>query len=144
MQAWIAALSFIVGMTPFLADAGGASTPSTADQRAIRGIIESQLDAFQRDDSSSAFSYASPIIQQKFGSPENFMAMVEGGYAPVYRPREVEFLDARVKDGQTAQAVRFVGPDGKSVIAIYSMERQPDGSWRIGGVFLIATDETSS
>lgn len=144
MRAWIAALSFIAGLAPFLVHAGEASTPSVADQKAIRGIIEAQLDAFQRNDSSAAFSYASPIIQRKFGSPENFMAMVQGGYAPVYRPREVEFLDSRVKDGQTAQAVRFVGPDGKSVIAIYSMEQQPDGSWRISGVYLIATDETSS
>lgn len=144
MRAWIVALSFIAGLAPFLADAGGAGAPSAADQKAIRGIIEAQLDAFQRNDSSAAFSYASPTIQQKFGSPANFMAMVEGGYAPVYRPRQVEFLDSRVKDGQTAQAVKFVGPDGKSVIAIYSMEQQPDGSWRISGVFLIATDETTS
>lgn len=144
MQAWIAALSFIVGMTPFLADAGGASTPSTADQRAIRGIIESQLDAFQRDDSSSAFSYASPIIQQKFGSPENFMAMVEGGYAPVYRPREVEFLEPREEAGDILQPVRVTGPAGESVIALYRMQLQADGVWRIAGVVLIRTGERSS
>ena len=144
MRAWIAALTFIAGLAPFLAKAGELSVPSAADQKAIRGIIEAQLDAFQRNDSSAAFSYASPVIQQKFGSPENFMAMVQTGYRPVYRPREVEFLDSRVKDGQTAQAVRFVGPDGKPVVAIYSMEQQPDGSWRISGVFLIATDETTS
>jgi len=144
MRAWIVVVSFIAGLAPFLAHGGEANAPSAADQKAIRGIIEAQLDAFQRNDGSSAFSYASPIIQRKFGSPENFMAMVEAGYAPVYRPREVEFLDSRVKDGQTAQAVRFVGPDGKSVIAIYSMEQQPDGNWRIAGVFLIATEETTS
>lgn len=144
MRIWIVVLSFIAGLAPCIAHGGEANAPSTADQNAIRGIIEAQLAAFQRNDGSAAFSYASPLIQQKFGSPENFMAMVEGGYAPVYRPREVEFLDSRVKDGQTAQAVRFIGPDGKSVIAIYSMEQQPDGGWRIAGVFLITTDETSS
>ncbi len=144
MRAWIAALTFLAGLAPFLTEAGDVGVPSAADQKAIRGIIEAQLDAFQRNDSSAAFSYASPVIQQKFGSPENFMAMVQTGYRPVYRPREVEFLDSRVKDGQTAQAVRFVGPDGQPVIAIYSMEQQPDGSWRISGVFLIATDETTS
>ncbi len=144
MRAWIVALWLIAALAPALAHAGEAGAPGTVDQKAIRGIIEAQLDAFQRNDGSAAFSYASPNIQQKFASPENFMAMVEGGYAPVHRPREVEFLDSRVKDGQTAQAVRFVGPDGESVIAIYSMEQQPDGRWRISGVFLIATDETSS
>jgi hypothetical protein len=30
-----------------------------------------------------------------------------------------------------------VGPDGQAVIALYVMERQPDGSWRINGVYLL-------
>ena len=54
MRAWIVALSFIAGLAPFLAHGGEASVPSAADQQAIRGIIEAQLDAFQRDDSSAA------------------------------------------------------------------------------------------
>ena len=72
------------------------------------------------------------------------MAMVRGGYQPVYRPQSVEFLDARVIDGRTGQAVRFVGPDGRAVIALYTMERQPDGSWRIAAVQLIPAAELSS
>jgi hypothetical protein len=72
------------------------------------------------------------------------MAMVRGGYQPVYRPQSVEFLDARIVDGKTGQAVRFVGPDGQAVIAIYTMEQQPDGSWRIAAVQLIRTGEVTS
>jgi hypothetical protein len=122
--------------------------PAAADQQAILGTIRAQLDAFQADDGARAFSYATPQLRDLFGTPENFMAMVRGGYQPVYRPRSVEFLDARIVPGEgggrTGQAVRFVGPDGTAVIAIYTMERQPDGSWRIAAVQLVRTGEITS
>ncbi|MGD1879979.1 MAG: DUF4864 domain-containing protein [Kiloniellaceae bacterium] len=132
---------------PLSADAAQAEDvqrPAAADQQAIVGTIRAQLDAFRQDDGSRAFSYATPQLRRLFGTPENFMAMVRGGYQPVYRPQSVEFLDARVIDGRTGQAVRFVGPDGRAVIALYTMERQPDGSWRIAAVQLIPAAELSS
>lgn len=125
-------------------DAQGYSQPAPGDRQAILNTIQSQLDAFQADDGARAFSFATPRLRRMFGSPENFMAMVRGGYMPVYRPQSVEFLDARVVSGRTGQAVRFVGPDGVAVIALYTMEQQADGSWRIAGVQLIRTGEVSS
>jgi len=120
------------------------SQPIPADQRAILETIQAQLDAFQVDDHPLAFSYATPQLREMFGTPDNFMAMVRGGYMSVYRPQSVEFLDSRVVSGRTGQAVRFVGPDGTAVVAIYTMEKQPDGSWRIAAVQLIPTGEISS
>ena len=114
------------------------------DQAAIQSVIESQLAAFQRDDGTEAFSYASPGIRGRFGNAENFMAMVQQGYSAVYRPSEVDFLEARNYAGSIAQAVRFVGPDGQTVIAIYMMERQADGQWLIDGVRIIPVAETIS
>ncbi len=145
-------LSLFAGLLLCLAAAGlfrpahaqDYSTPPQADQAAIMNIIQSQLDAFQVDDGARAFSFATPQLRRMFGTPENFMAMVRGGYMAVYRPQSVEFLDARVVSGRTGQAVRFVGPDGIAVIAIYTMERQPDGSWRIAAVQLVPTGEVSS
>lgn len=144
MGRWIIRLALIAGLAPALAMAGELVTPGEADHAAIRGIIESQLDAFQQDDGTRAFSYASPGIRQRFGTADNFMAMVRSGYAAVYRPQEVEFLDSRVRGDIVGQAVRFVGPNGRSVIGIYTMEKQVDGTWRINGVQLIPIDETSS
>lgn len=122
--------------------------PAPQAQAGILATIQGQIDAFQKDDWPRAFSYATPKLRQLFGTPENFMAMVRGGYRPVYRPQSVEFLDARILPGEggdrTGQAVRFVGPEGKAVIAIYTMAQQPDGSWRIAAVRLIATGELSS
>jgi hypothetical protein len=121
-----------------------AARPGPADRQIIVGTIQAQLDAFRRDDGSGAFAYATPQLRRLFGTPENFMAMVRSGYQPVYRPQSVEFLDARPVEGHVGQAVRFVGPDGRAVIAIYTMVQQPDGSWRIGAVRLIATGEVAS
>lgn len=113
-----------------------ASAGEQAKQTAIIAVIQSQLDAFQRDDGAAAFSYAAPGIKAQFGTPANFMAMVRSGYMPVYRPQSVEFLDLVMYRGQPAQRVLFVGPDGEPVVATYPMEQQADGTWRIAGCIL--------
>lgn len=115
-----------------------------ADGNAIVSVIQSQLDAFKGDRAVEAFGYASPGIQAMFGTPDRFMQMVRTGYGAVYRPREVQFLDLVVEQGELAQRVLFVGPDGVPVIAYYFMERQPDGSWRISGVTLRPSNDRTT
>ena len=102
----------------------------------IRSVIDQQIDAFKRDDATGAYSFAAPSIQQIFPSAEIFMQMVRQGYQPVYRPRSFEFDELTEIDGKIVQPVRVVGPDGVPVTALYIMERQPDGSWKIGGCVL--------
>ena len=114
---------------------------SDADRSSIRDVVESQLAAFQRDDGARAFSYASPTVRRQFVTPERFMDMVRTGYAPVYRPREVTFRDVVVAGDVPAQKVLLVGPDGVPVMAIYPMQRQADGSWKIDGCFLVGVDD---
>ena len=109
-----------------------------ADRQAIRAVIERQLQAFLRDDGSAAFSYATPSIQGIFQTPDNFMSMVKNGYQPVYRPQAVTFRDIIDLHGAPAQRVLVVGPDGVPVIAVYPMQRMPDGSWLINGCYLLA------
>ncbi len=113
-----------------------AADLSPTDVAAIRAVVQSQLDAFQRDDPDAAFGYASPTIQDLFRTAEVFMAMVRAGYQPVYRPQQVRFQDVVSFRGAPTQRVLLVGPDGLAVIANYMMERQRDGSWRIGGCVL--------
>lgn len=117
--------------------------PSSADAQAIRQVIEGQLAAFQRDDGAAAFAYASPDVQTKFHDPDTFMQMVKSGYRPVYRPQEVEFRDLVLHEGTPIQEVLVVGPDGQPVLAIYFMEQQPDGSWRISGCTLVQAPDQS-
>jgi hypothetical protein len=106
------------------------------DPAAFRTVIQSQLDAFERDDGNAAFAHASPLIKGMFRTPDNFMAMVMNGYPQVYRPRTVDFGATILYRGQPTQLVYLTGPDGDAVIAYYQMQQQPDGTWQINGVFL--------
>ena len=112
--------------------------PAVAEDRraAFEAVIEGQIEAFSRNDGDAAFAFASPDIQGMFGNPDRFMEMVRAGFAPVYRPRSYAFEPPVVADGLPAQPVRVIGPDGRGVIALYRMEEQPDGNWRIAGVTL--------
>lgn len=114
-----------------------AETPAavpTADRDALVAVIRDQLAAFQRDDAAAAFRFASPNIQGMFGhDPEQFMSMVRSGYQPVYRPRSTQFGVTERVEGQIVQHVEVDGPDGVSRTALYSMEQEADGSWRISG-----------
>lgn len=139
------ALRFFALITLLVALAAGARAQdadvSPADREAIREIIQSQVDAFRRDDADEAFSYASPEIQHLFGTSEVFMEMVRQGYRPVYRPRVFDFEGIVMLKGQPTQRVRVIGPDGRPVTAFYPMRRLPDGAWRIDGCFLQSPDE---
>jgi hypothetical protein len=118
-------------------DAARAQALSDADRNAIHGVIQSQLNAFRRDDSGTAFGFAAPAIQSMYGSPEMFLEAVRRAYRPVYRPRQVEFRDLKTIDGAIVQQVYVVGPDNEPKLALYIMERQPDGTWRISGCVLL-------
>ncbi|MBI2754211.1 MAG: DUF4864 domain-containing protein [Betaproteobacteria bacterium] len=104
-----------------------------ADARAVREVIEAQLDAFRRDDAPRAFSYATAGIRETFGTPEVFLEMVRTSYAVVYRPTTVRFDPPVLIDGEVVQPVRLTDAEGRAWIALYPMQRQPDGAWRING-----------
>ena len=110
----------------------------------IVDVIDTQLEAFKRDDASAAFAFASPDIQAIFGTPANFLKMVAEAYQPVYRSQSVPYLDLIEKNGRIVQRVLFSGPEGKQVLALYVMERQLDETWRIAGCILVdSTGQTA-
>lgn len=115
-----------------------------ADRAAIEAVIAGQIDAFRRDDGPAAFAFAAPGIQATFGTPERFMGMVRGAYAPVYRPRQVEFAGIEPHDDDRVQAVELVGPDGDAQRALYTMQRGPDGKWRIAGCVIVRSARVST
>ena len=121
---------------------GAAPTPASAqvlgadDRVAFRDAILAQLGAFRRDDGAAAFALAAPAIRETFGTPDAFMEMVRTGYQPVYRPQVFEFGVASIGPYGPEQRVFVVGPDGRDYVAIYPMERQPDGRWLVNGCLL--------
>ena len=131
----------LLGVLVGLVSGTQAQDISPADRAAIRDIIQSQVEAFRRDDGDAAFGYASPTIRGMFGSSEIFMDMVRQGYQPVYRPREFDFREIVTLDGQITQKVHVVGPDGRPVTAFYPMTPLPDGTWRINGCYLQAPED---
>jgi hypothetical protein len=118
--------------------AAAAQRPSDKDLGAIRAVIEAQIEAFKRDDGEAAFRLASPRIKTIFKDPDTFMRMVRADYQAVYRPRLVSFRDLETIEGKLVQPVLVIGPSGVPQMALYIMERQPDGAWRIGGCVIIA------
>ncbi len=100
---------------------------------AIRKVIDDQLAALKAGDGAKAMTFAAPGIRAQFGTPENFLRMVRSGYAPLLDARHTQFLDGAVVDGATIQPLRLVLPDDTVLVALYQMQRQPDGRWRIAG-----------
>jgi hypothetical protein len=119
----------------------GDVTP--ADQSAFQSIITDQIEAFRRDDGEAAFAHASPGIRTLFQTSDRFLTMVRQRYAPVYRPRSYNFGVVTNELRKPTQRVNIVGPDGTAWVALYAMERQPDGSWRISSVMLIKPVDAS-
>jgi hypothetical protein len=129
MRAAILLLALLLGLT---APALAADDIATA-----QGVINSQAEAFSRDDAATAYSYAAPAIREMFPQADIFMFMVQHSYAPVYRHKSFEFGEARVADSQVAQRVHIVDANGEAWEALSTLERQADGSLKIIGCQLL-------
>jgi hypothetical protein len=122
----------------FAAFAARAEDLSSADRAAFQSIISNQIAAFRADDGERAYGFAAPTIQQIFPNAEIFMNMVRQGYKPVYRPQRFTFGEAGIDPaGRPIQRVTIIGPDGVTYEALYTLERQSDGTWRILGCALL-------
>jgi Domain of unknown function (DUF4864) len=110
---------------------------SPAEKTEFQRIISAQIQAFRADDGKAAYGFAAPLVKQAFPSVDMFMGMVKQGYPQVYRPQSFAFEDAALDPvGRPTQKVSIVGPDGKSYLATYTMQKQEDGTWRIAGCTL--------
>ncbi|MEH6646588.1 DUF4864 domain-containing protein [Sulfitobacter sp.] len=102
----------------------------------IRNTISQQFEAFKVDDFATAFTFASPGLQQFFQSPENFGRMVTQGYPMVWRPADVTYLELREEGGSFWQRVQITDADGRPHYLEYRMIETPEG-WRISGVQIL-------
>ena len=127
-------------MTCALAVAAASSAPAMAagdaaepDWRAIRNAIGGQLTALRAGDASRAFSHAASGIRAQFGDAPTFMRMVRNGYAALLDARYTEFLEGAVIDGHTIQPLRLVMTDDTVLVALYELQQDENGEWRIAG-----------
>jgi hypothetical protein len=124
---------------------GAAHAADEAGREAARATVARQIEAFRTDDAATAYAQAAPAIQGMFPSPDTFLAMVRKGYAAVYRART--FRVDRVEDvGTDGVALGATVQDeaGADWLALYTLEKQSDGAWRITGCQLTKAPGTST
>ena len=120
---------------------GVAAPVRAADDKAdAQAIILSQIDAFGRDDAAAAYSYASPLLHELFPQAEMFMGMVKSGYDPVYRHKSFQLGEFSTADGRMTQRANIIDANGAAWEAVYSLERQDDGTLKISGCSLVKMD----
>lgn len=116
-----------------------------AEVKAAQSAIDGQLKAFLAGDNAGAYGFAAPNVKRIFPTLEIFMNMVTGAYQPVYKPRNYAFGKVQELSATSiVQQVMIVGPDGKDYEAVYTLELQPDGKFRITGVSLRASNSLST
>lgn len=109
-----------------------AYAQENADKQQFQDIISNQVAAFNNDDGATAYSFAAPQVKKYFPTKEVFLAMVKQGYPQVYRAKSLDFGEVFMDNfGRATQRVTLVGPDGRRYEALYAMEKQPDGVWKI-------------
>jgi hypothetical protein len=123
----------LLGWLLTAATASAAPPLPEPDARAVRAVVQSQLDAMAAGDGERAFSYAAPDIRSQFGDAGTFMAMVQQGYPMVIRPARVAFQRPEALEDAAVQLVQLRDGDGRDWLAAYQLQRQTDGSWRISG-----------
>ncbi len=122
---------------------GFMAGPLRADDAAdIRGVIGHQIEAFEADDLTTAYSFASPTIRSIFPSPEIFGSMVRQGYPMIWRPAEVIYLGLRDERGQLVQRMGFRDAYGKLHLFDYEMTMGASG-WQIDGVIPVREGGTA-
>jgi hypothetical protein len=121
----------------FLPAAVNAAELAESQVRAVRTLIEAQLDAFAADDAERAYAYASAGIRSQFTDADTFMAMVRSGYPMVVRPASVTFFQPSLQGGTVLQKVQLRDRAGRLWRATYQLEQQAGVGWRIGGCVVV-------
>jgi hypothetical protein len=126
-----------------MAGTASAATVAPADQAAIHTVIQTQLEAFKRDDYDAAYAVAAPAIKVLYPSSQEFALLVKSRYSQLIRPQSVAFGAVMPTDQGPVQRVFITAADGRAYVATYSLQQQPDNSWLIAGCS-IARDHDSS
>jgi hypothetical protein len=133
--ACLVAMTLMVAVSVQSAPQGEAKL-AAAEWKAIKRVIGEQRAAFIAGDAHKAFSYAAPGIRAQFGSAENFLAMVRTAYEALIAARYTEFLEGAVIEGVVIQPLRIIASDNTVQVALYTMEKQKNGGWKIAGCVL--------
>jgi Domain of unknown function (DUF4864) len=125
---WVVALVLLSSSSAFAAE---SAWPSAKDWADIRQVIQTQLDAFQRDDGEASYALAAPSVKERFPTPEAFNKMVRDNSSPIYNLRALKFLTPSIAHGRILQGIEFLSDENQLLLAVFTLERQEDKSWKI-------------
>lgn len=125
--------AMVLSAFAFVALPSSANGLSADDQQQIIGVVQEQLSALAVDDAAAAFSYAAPNIQQMLGTAENFLRMVRTQFAVVHRPSSKTFLNPVGLNNTAMLQVQLTDDDGDAWLAVYTLQKQVNNTWRITG-----------
>jgi hypothetical protein len=131
-----AVLAVVVAAVAGVAFAQAGAGPDAADWAQIRRVVVEQREALVAGDDAKAYAYASPGIRAQYPTPAAFGAMVRRSYAALVEARVAQLLDGAVIAGDVIQPLQLVMPDDTVLVALYTMQRQRDGGWRIAGCLI--------
>jgi hypothetical protein len=117
--------------------------PAKAQNSEVQGVISGQIEAFLKDDVSTAYTYAAPNIKQMFVTSSRFGTMVQKGYPMIYRPSSYRFTEAREVNGTRYQNVLIRDQAGLFYVAEYALI-ETAGGWKIKGVRLFTRPEAGA
>jgi len=140
----LAGIALVTSTLPEGAAPSGHSALQPAEWTAIQDVIGDQLQALKAGDGTKALAYSVPGLRRQFRSPEVFMRMVRDGYGALLTARTSTFLKGAVVDGITVQPLQLVLPDNSVVVALYRMEKQKDGAWRIAACVIAPSQARST
>ena len=117
-----------------------------AEIKAAQTVIDSQLKAFQAGDGATAYSFAAPNIEADLPDRRDLHGHGRQRLCAGAPAAELFLRQGRGDWSRRSivQQVLIVGPDGKDYEAVYTLEQQPDGSFRITGVSLRASNSVST
>jgi len=70
--------------------------------------------------------------------------MVKQGYDPIYRARNWAFGQNRIDGDNIHHEVLISGPDGGEWVALYTLQKQADGMWKITAVRLLKSNANTT
>ncbi|MBI1891492.1 MAG: DUF4864 domain-containing protein [Burkholderiales bacterium] len=112
---------------------------TSSEVTAIQKTVRQQIDALANDDALGAFALTSTDTRTRIGTPDDFLRLIKEEYDPVYRHRLALYSPPQIVNGKTYQLVRLTDLDSRVWIAIYLLDRDEVGDWKIEGCQLVET-----
>jgi len=144
MKRFLATAGLVVALgVPWWSSAAAVDAITHADAIAIHETVQSQLEALSNDDAASAFELATPEKRMQIGNADNFLRLIKQEYDPIYRYQRVIFSRPEILHGDAIQVVRVTDGYSRVWLAVFWMQQDENGSWKIDGCQLLQTKATS-